>query len=113
MQTLIEGIVAELKPCDVDVLAAAPGPVKSGFWKGGMKIDNALRPKDVSVRIWKALGKQGTVFPGGLTKMLITGLRTVPRWENKNNGKGDAGNDNGSNRCLSFSLIHRSALLFF
>lgn len=35
VQTLIEGIVAELKPCDVDVLAAAPGPVKSGFGKGG------------------------------------------------------------------------------
>jgi short-subunit dehydrogenase len=80
VQTLAEGIAAELKRLGADVLAAAPGPVKSRLEEAGMKIDNVLRLKEVSVRTWKALGKQGAVFPGGLTKMLITGLRTVPRW---------------------------------
>jgi hypothetical protein len=33
----------------------------------------------VGVPILKALGKKHTVFPGGLNKLLMTGLRTVPR----------------------------------
>jgi short-subunit dehydrogenase len=81
VQTLAEGLAAELKAFGVDVLAAAPGPVRSGFEsRADMKMDNALRPEDVGVPILKALGRQGTVFPGGLTKLLMTGLRMVPRW---------------------------------
>jgi short-subunit dehydrogenase len=81
VQTLAEGLAAELKPLGVDVLAAAPGPVRSGFEsRADMKMTNALRTEDVGVPMLKALGRQGTVFPGGLSKLLITGLRTVPRW---------------------------------
>lgn len=81
VQTLAEGLAVELKPFGVHVLAAAPGPVKSGFEnRAGMKMGNALTPKDIGVPILKALGRRRTVFPGRLTKILMTGLRTVPRW---------------------------------
>ncbi|HEU4471597.1 MAG TPA: SDR family NAD(P)-dependent oxidoreductase [Flavisolibacter sp.] len=81
VQTLAEGLAKELRPFGVSVLAAAPGPVTSGFEKrAGLKMSSALKPQEVGVPILKALGKQTTVFPGGLTKLLITGLRTVPRW---------------------------------
>ena len=81
VQSLGEGLYHELKPYKVDVLAAAPGPVNSGFAAvANMKMGNALTPEDISVPILKALGKKSTVFPGTLTKILILGLRTVPRW---------------------------------
>ena len=81
IQTLAEGLYHELKPFGVDVLAAAPGPVHSGFAEvANMQIRNALKPNDVVLPTLKALGKSHTVFPGTLTKILITGLRTVPRW---------------------------------
>ena len=81
VQSLGEGLYHELKPYGVDVLAAAPGPVNSGFAKvANMRMGNTLRPSHVSMPILKALGKKSTVFPGGLTKILMLGLRTVPRW---------------------------------
>ncbi len=81
VQTLAEGIARELKPQGVDVLAAAPGPVASGFGKrANMKMSMSLNPADVGVPILKALGKKTTVFPGFLTKMLVYSLKTVPRW---------------------------------
>jgi uncharacterized protein len=81
VQTLAEGLAAELKQVGVHVLAAAPGPVTSGFEsRANMKMTTALSPEDVGVPILKALGKRSTIFPGGLTKILMTGLRTVPRW---------------------------------
>lgn len=81
VQSLGEGLYHELKPYGVDVLAAAPGPVASGFaHTANMQMANALRPKEVAVPILKALGRKSTVFPGRLTKILILGLRTVPRW---------------------------------
>jgi hypothetical protein len=45
-----------------------------------MKMAQSLQPAAIGVPILRALGKQHTVFPGGLTKLLMTGLRTVPRW---------------------------------
>ena len=81
VQSLGEGLYHELKPYGVDVIAAAPGPVDTGFGKvADMRMENALKPNDVAVPILKALGKKHTVFPGLLTKLLISGLRTVPRW---------------------------------
>ncbi len=81
VQSLGEGLYHELKPFGVDVLAAAPGPVRSGFGQvADLKMDNALKPDDVASAILKALGKKHTVFPGLLTKILVSGLRTVPRW---------------------------------
>ncbi len=81
VQSLGEGLYHELKPYGVDVLAAAPGPVNSGFAQvANMQMGNALSPEEVAGPILKALGKRSTVFPGTLTKILVFGLRTVPRW---------------------------------
>ena len=81
VQSLAEALSLELKPSGVDVLAAAPGPVNSGFGKrANMKMDMYLTPEQVGVPILKALGKKSTVLPGALTKLLVYSLRTVPRW---------------------------------
>ncbi|MGS2727529.1 SDR family NAD(P)-dependent oxidoreductase [Psychroserpens sp. BH13MA-6] len=81
VQTLAEGLAIELKPKGVDVLAAAPGPVESGFSKrANMKMSMSLKPSQVGAPILKALGRKTTVLPGLLTKVLVYSLRTVPRW---------------------------------
>ncbi|MBF04543.1 MAG: short-chain dehydrogenase [Flavobacterium sp.] len=81
VQTLAEGIAVELKPKGVDVLAAAPGPVESGFSKrANMKMSMSLTPSQVGIPILTALGRKTTVLPGFLTKLLVYSLRIVPRW---------------------------------
>jgi short-subunit dehydrogenase len=81
VQSLAEALYVELQPFGVDVLAAAPGPVHSGFADvAGMTMGEALRPADVAAPILRALGKQATVLPGFLTKFLVYSLRTLPRW---------------------------------
>lgn len=81
VQTLAEVLAAELKPKGVDILAAAPGPVMSGFSKRAhMHMPMSLTPAQVGVPILKALGRQTTVLPGLLTKLLVYALRTLPRW---------------------------------
>lgn len=81
VQTLAEGLAVELKPYGVDVLAAAPGPVESGFsQRANMKMSMSLTPSQVGVPILMALGRKTTVLPGLLTKILVYSLRTVPRW---------------------------------
>lgn len=81
VQTLAEGIAVELKPYGVDVLAAAPGPVESGFSeRANMKMSMSLTTAQVGVPMLKALGRSTTVLPGLLTKILVYSLRTVPRW---------------------------------
>lgn len=81
VQSLAEALALELKHYNVDVLAAAPGPVSSGFEeRANMKMSMSLKPSDISVPILKALGRKTTVLPGLLTKILVYSLRTVPRW---------------------------------
>ena len=81
VQTLAEGLYHELKPLNVDIIAAAPGPVQTGFGaRAHMKMGNVLTPEDIAVPILKALGGKMTVLPGLLTKILVYSLRTVPRW---------------------------------
>ncbi len=81
VQSLAEGLSVELKPYGVDVLAAAQGPVKSGFeQRANMKMSMFLTPSQFAIPILKALGKKTTVLPGLLTKFLVYSLRTVPRW---------------------------------
>ena len=81
VQTLAEALAVELKPFGVDVLAAAPGPVESGFsQRANMKMSMSLTPSQVGVPILQALGRKTTVLPGLLTKILVYSLRTVPRW---------------------------------
>ena len=81
VQALAEALAVELKPLGVDVLAASPGPVESGFsQRANMKMSMSLTPAQVGVPILKALGNKTTVFPGLLTKLLVYSLMTVPRW---------------------------------
>lgn len=81
VQSLAEALAVELKPHGVDVLAAAPGPVESGFGqRANMKMSMSLKPSQVGVPILEALGRKTTVLPGLLTKILVFSLRTVPRW---------------------------------
>lgn len=81
VQILAEALATELKPKGIDVLAAAPGPVDSGFsQRANMKMSISLTPQQVGVPILQALGKKTTVLPGFLTKLLVYSLRTVPRW---------------------------------
>ncbi|MFM6924566.1 MAG: SDR family NAD(P)-dependent oxidoreductase [Ferruginibacter sp.] len=81
IQSLAEALAVELKPLGIDVLAAAPGPVDSGFGqRANMKMGKALKPAAVAVPILRALGRQTNVVPGFLSKILVYSLRTVPRW---------------------------------
>jgi len=81
VQSLAEALAEELKPHGVDVLAAAPGPVASGFGqRANMKMNMSLTPQQVGIPILKALGRKTSVLPGFLTKFLVYSLRTVPRW---------------------------------
>ncbi len=81
VQSLSEALAVELKPLGVDVLAAAPGPVQSGFAdRAHMQMSMYLTPSQVGIPILKALGRQSTVLPGLLSKVLVNSLRTLPRW---------------------------------
>ncbi|MBI3219367.1 MAG: SDR family oxidoreductase [Bacteroidetes bacterium] len=81
VQSLAEALAEEMKPHGVDVLAAAPGPVASGFGqRANMKMSMSLTPQQVGIPILKALGRKTTVLPGFLTKFLVYSLGMVPRW---------------------------------
>lgn len=80
VQSLAEAIALELKPFGVDVLAAAPGPVQSGFGtRADMRMNMSLTPAQVGTPILRALGRQHTVLPGWLSKLLVWSLSTAPR----------------------------------
>lgn len=81
IQSFAEALAIELKPFGVDVLAAAPGPVESGFGqRANMKMDNAMSADQLGVPILAALGKRTNVVPGLLSKVLTYALRTAPRF---------------------------------
>lgn len=81
IQSLAEALAVELKPFGIDILAAAPGPVDSGFGhRANMQMGKAISPSQLGVPILKALGKQSNVVPALLSKILVYSLRTVPRW---------------------------------
>lgn len=81
VQSLSEGLSVELKGTGVSVLAAAPGPVESGFGsRANMQMGKGMKPSDIGVPILKALGKRSLVVPGGLSKVLYYALKTAPRY---------------------------------
>lgn len=81
IQSFSEALAVELKPFGVSILAAAPGPVQSGFGqRANMKMDNAMAADQLGVPILSALGKRSNVIPGLLSKILTYALRTVPRF---------------------------------
>lgn len=81
IQTLAEGLHAELAPLGVDVLAVAPGPVHSGFARrAGMTMGAGLTPDDVARGALSRLGRATTVRPGPLSWLLEAALAPLPRW---------------------------------
>lgn len=81
IQTFAEGLALELAPLGIDVLASAPGPVKSGFdQRANMKMSQAATPRTVAKSTVAALGKSHVVRPGFLAKFLEGSLSFLPRW---------------------------------
>ncbi len=81
VQTLAEGLGAELAPYGIDVLSCAPGPVHSGFAdRSRMRMGQAMQPQAVAEEALAALGCKTTVWPGMLSKILIGSLSTLPRF---------------------------------
>jgi short-subunit dehydrogenase len=81
VQALAEGLRVELRPHGVDVIASAPGPIRSGFAaRASMTMGLAQTPREVAGATLAALGRTGTVRPGWLSKFLEFSLMFLPRW---------------------------------
>ena len=80
VQSLAEALRLELKPLGVDVVASAPGPIRSGFAaRASMTMGLAQTPRDVAGPTLAALGRRGTVRPGWLSTFLEAALMFLPR----------------------------------
>lgn len=80
IQSLAEGLRTELSPLGIDVLSCAPGPVRSGFAaRAGMQLGQTVDPSTVAQEALRALGRQTTVSPGLLSKVLVGSLSLLPR----------------------------------
>jgi len=81
VQSFAEGLRQELAPRGVDVIASAPGPIRSGFGaRANMQMGAALSPEVVATVTLAALGRMSTVRPGWLSKLLGWSLALLPRW---------------------------------
>ena len=80
IQTFAEGLRLELSSSGVDVVASAPGPVRSGFEaRADMRMTAAASPLVVARGTLDALGRRTTVRPGFLSKFLEASLLPLPR----------------------------------
>jgi uncharacterized protein len=80
IQNLAEGLRQEFKHVGVDVLAVAPGPVRSGFAnRANMRMSIAQRPDVVARESLAALGRTTTIRPGSLSKLLGWSAASAPR----------------------------------
>lgn len=80
VQSLAEALRLELKPLGVDVIASAPGPIRSGFaTRASMTMGLAQTPRDVAGPTLAALGRRATIRPGWLATMLEGALMFLPR----------------------------------
>ena len=65
IQSFAEALRLELAPSGVDVIACAPGPVRSGFEaRADMRMSSAASPELVARQTLEALGRRTTVRPG-------------------------------------------------
>ena len=81
VQTLAEALRIELGPLSVDVIACAPGPIRSGFAaRANMRMSMAARPEIVAAATLESLGRRTTFRPGLLSKVLEYSLAMLPRW---------------------------------
>jgi short-subunit dehydrogenase len=80
VQAFAEGLRGEWGPAGVDVLAVAPGPVRSGFAaRAGMAMGLTGTPEEVARGALRALGRRGTARPGLLALGLEASLSALPR----------------------------------
>lgn len=80
VQSFAEALRLELKPLGVDVIASAPGPIRSGFAaRASMTMNLAQTPHAVAGPTLAALGRRGTIRPGWLSKLLEAALMFLPR----------------------------------
>lgn len=80
VQSLAEGLRSEWAEQGVDVIACAPGPIATGFAaRAKLRMAQALGPDVVARQTLGALGRQGTIRPGWLSKLLGWSLGTAPR----------------------------------
>lgn len=80
IQTLAEGLRLEFAAEGVDVLACAPGPIKSGFAaRADMVMGMAQTPEEIAEPVLDALGRRTTVRPGWLAKLLESSFIGQPR----------------------------------
>lgn len=80
VQSLAEGLHDEWKPRGVDVVACAPGPVRSSFERrANMRMKVAASPKSVAASTIAALGTRTTVVPGALSKLMTYSLAPLTR----------------------------------
>ena len=81
VQSLAEALRIELRPLGVDVIASAPGPIRSGFAvRANMRMSVAASPQIVAAATLESLGRRTTVRPGLLSKLLEYSLAMLPRW---------------------------------
>ncbi|MBL0869073.1 MAG: SDR family NAD(P)-dependent oxidoreductase [Phycisphaerales bacterium] len=82
VQSLAEGLRVELAEDGVDVIACAPGPIRSGFAaRAGMVMGLSQGPGAVAGATLRALrSRRGTVRPGAVSKLLGWSLSTLPRF---------------------------------
>lgn len=80
VHVLAEGLHRELRASNVDVVAAAPGPVRTGFEsRAGMTMRAAITAQDVVAPALRALGGRAVVTPAPLSKLLTWSLAALPR----------------------------------
>lgn len=80
VQALAEGLHGELAGHGVDVVAAAPGPVHTGFAaRAGMTMGSATTPEVVAAGALRKLGRGVTAVPGAQSRLLTLALAPLPR----------------------------------
>lgn len=80
VQSLAEGLRAELRDHGVDVVACAPGPINSGFaQRAHMAMTISDPPSAVARETLDKLGRRTTVRPGRLAKLLESAFFGMPR----------------------------------
>lgn len=80
VQAFAEGLQREVAGTGVHVLCVAPGPTDTGFARrAGMHMGRAPGPEVVARATVSALPSNGTIRPGGLSKLLHYSLATLGR----------------------------------
>ena len=81
IHALGEALAIELHPSGVDVLVAAPGPVRSGFAsRAKMSMGATDSPDQVAAQTIAALGRRHLTVPGRFGRFLTISLIALPRF---------------------------------